>query len=466
MDDKKRARPSAGTPRRAKRESHRAGGNPYYQNTTDRSGGQADTISGLLLHGAENGLHLRHLCRLTGWKEREVRWQSHAERRRGIPILSDNVNGYFLPTDEQELVACVRSMRNRAGEILAAAEGIEGNVTAAQEAARQAASSASAASGSATAAAGSASTASTAAGQAQTAATNAGRSETNAANSASIAEDAKTAAKTAAGSASADATAAANAKTAAETAATNAEDAAERAEALAYSGAGAHNSVYRGKNLGSNVTAEQYAAIAAGTFDDLYIGDYWTIGGVNYRIAAFDYYYRCGDTEFTKHHIVVVPDTSLYNHVMNDTKTTTGAYVGSKMYTEGLEQAKTTINTAFSGHVLSKRIYLSNAVSDGRASDGLWYDSEVDLMCEHMVHGNGVFSPVSDGTTVPDNYRVEKSQLPLFQHEPSRICNRAMWWLRDVISAAEFAGVTGGGNASCHGADVSGGVRPAFCIGV
>ena len=125
MDDKKRARPSAGTPRRAKRESHRAGGNPYYQNTTDRSGGQADTISGLLLHGAENGLHLRDLCRLTGWKEREVRLQIHAERRRGIPILSDNVNGYFLPTDEQELVACVRSMRNRAGEILAAAEGIE-----------------------------------------------------------------------------------------------------------------------------------------------------------------------------------------------------------------------------------------------------------------------------------------------------------------------------------------------------
>ena len=125
MDDKKRARPSAGTPRRAKRESHRAGGNPYYQNTTDRSGGQADTISGLLLHGAENGLHLRDLCRLTGWKEREVRLHIHAERRRGVPILSDNVNGYFLPADEQELVACVRSMRNRAGEILAAAEAIE-----------------------------------------------------------------------------------------------------------------------------------------------------------------------------------------------------------------------------------------------------------------------------------------------------------------------------------------------------
>ena len=122
---KKSARRDAATSKRAKQERHQTSDNSHDQHTTDRSGGQADTISGLLLHGAENGLHLRDLCRLTGWKEREVRLQIHAERRRGIPILSDNVNGYFLPTDEQELVACVRSMRNRAGEILAAAEGIE-----------------------------------------------------------------------------------------------------------------------------------------------------------------------------------------------------------------------------------------------------------------------------------------------------------------------------------------------------
>lgn len=120
-------------------------------------------------------------------------------------------------------------------DVLAAAEGIEGNVAAAQAAARQAASSASAAAGSATAAAGSASTATTAAGQAQTAATNAGQSETNAANSASDAEDAKTAAETAAGSASDDAAAAENAKTAAETAATNAQGSAHSAAESAAS---------------------------------------------------------------------------------------------------------------------------------------------------------------------------------------------------------------------------------------
>ena len=237
-------------------------------------------------------------------------------------------------------------------------------------------------------------------------------------------------------------------------------------EQLTYDNAGAHNSIYRGKNLGTTVTEEQWEAISSGTFTDLYIGDYWVIGGVNWRIAAFDYYLNCGDTSFTKHHAVIVPDTCLYNAQMNTTNVTTGAYKGSAMYTANLTQAKSTINSAFgSSHVLSHRIYLSNATSNGRASAGEWADSTVDLMCEHMVYGSGIFSPVSDGSNVPNNYRVEKGQLPLFALEPSRICNRAAWWLRDVITAAAFAGVSGNGNAIYDGASASDGVRPAFCIG-
>lgn len=243
---------------------------------------------------------------------------------------------------------------------------------------------------------------------------------------------------------------------------------------LLFNNAGAHNAIYRGKSLGSTVTTAQYAAIKAGTFDDLYIGDYWTIGGVNYRIAAFDYYLNSGDTNCTTHHVVIVPDTCLYNAQMHNTSsggwesgaanTTAGGYVGSDMHKSNLEQAKTTIKSAFSGHVLKHRIYLTNAVANGRASGGAWCDSEVDLMCEQMVFGSGIFSPVSDGSNVPANYRVEKSQLPLFQHEPSRICNRNNWWLRDVITASLFANVLGNGNAYYGDASRSFGVRPAFCI--
>lgn len=235
-----------------------------------------------------------------------------------------------------------------------------------------------------------------------------------------------------------------------------------------FQNAGSHNSIYRGKNLGTQVTNEQYEAIQAGTFDDLYIGDYWVIGGVNWRIAAFDYYYNTGSALFAKHHAVIVPDTSLYSHNMNDTNTTVGAYVGSGMYTEGLEQAKTQIQNAFgASHVLSHSLLLTNATANGYASSGEWKDSIVDLMCENMVYGTMIASPMNNGTNIPYNYRVEKGQLPLFSIAPQYTFIRSQsYWLRDVVSASTFANATSYGYANYSGASSVLGVRPAFCIGI
>lgn len=231
------------------------------------------------------------------------------------------------------------------------------------------------------------------------------------------------------------------------------------------SGAGAHNSVYRGANLGTSVTSAQWAAIQAGTFDDMYIGDYWVIGGVTYRIAAFDYYLRAGDTDMTTHHVTLVPDVPMYTHVMNDTNVTTGGYVGSKMYTSGLTQAKNTINTAFgSTHVLTHRQYLSNAVTNGRPSGGSWYDSTVELMTEQNVYGGKIFGAGNDGSSVPALYTVDKSQYPLFAFRPDLISNRQTFWLRDVVSAALFALVGNNGYAGYGNASAVRGVRPAFSI--
>lgn len=205
--------------------------------------------------------------------------------------------------------------------------------------------------------------------------------------------------------------------------------------------------------------------IQAGTFDDMYIGDYWTIGGVTYRIAAFDYYLRAGDTDMTTHHVTLVPDAPMYSHVMNDSNVTTGGYVGSKMYTTGLADAKTTINNAFgSAHILTHRQYLCNAVSNGKPSGGSWYDSTVELMTEQNVYGGKVFGAGNDGSTVPALYTVDKSQYPLFAFRPDLISNRNWFWLRDVVSAAYFAYVSNYGNASYGHASTSPGVRPAFSI--
>lgn len=235
--------------------------------------------------------------------------------------------------------------------------------------------------------------------------------------------------------------------------------------AIATTGAGAHNAIYRGKSLGSAVTEAQWAAIKAGTFEDMYIGDYWTIGGVVYRIAAFDYYYRAGDTDMTTHHVTLVPDANMYTHVMNDTNITTGAYVGSKMYTEGLTQAKTTINSAFGeAHVLNHRQYLQNATTDGYASGGSWYDSTVELMTEQNVYGGKIFSNIQNGTALANSYTVDKSQYPLFAFRPDMISNRQWFWLRDVVSASRFAFVFSTGLANYSDASYAFGVRPAFSI--
>lgn len=231
------------------------------------------------------------------------------------------------------------------------------------------------------------------------------------------------------------------------------------------SGAGAHNSIYRGKNLGNAVTAAQWAAIQAGTFDDMYIGDYWVMGGVTYRIAAFDYYLRAGDTDMNTHHVTLVPDASMYTHCMNDTNITTGGYVGSKMYTQGLNQAKTTITSAFgAAHILTHHQYLCNAVTNGKPSGGSWYDSTVELMTEQNVYGGKVFGAGNDGSTVPGLHTVDKSQFPLFTFRPDMISNRQWFWLRDVVSAAGFAYVGSYGDAACGGASGALGVRPAFSI--
>ena len=234
-----------------------------------------------------------------------------------------------------------------------------------------------------------------------------------------------------------------------------------------FSNAGSHNSIFRGKNLGTQVTDAQYQAIQAGAFDDLYIGDYWVIGGVTWLIAGFDYYYGCGYTAFEKHHVVIVPLSPLYNHAMNETDTTEGGYVGSLMYTEGLEQAKTQIQQAFGAeHVLSHRIYLVNATSSGRPSTGGWYDSTVDLMNENMVYGCMIYAVANISTAYSLNYRVEKSQLPLFAMYPYASFNRASFWLRDIMSSSNFAIAANGGGADSRGASAALGVRPAFCIGI
>lgn len=224
--------------------------------------------------------------------------------------------------------------------------------------------------------------------------------------------------------------------------------------------------LFRGKNLGTALTAVQKAAIKDGSFKGMFLGDYWSIGGRIWRIVDMDYWYNCGDTAFTSHHLVIMPDEALYNAQMNTTNVTTGGYVGSEMYKSNLANAKTIVNAAFQGSVLTHREYLCNAVANGRPSGGAWFDSSIELPNESMMYGHPHFSPTSDGSTVLAIYTISKTQLALFMVCPRFIVNRSYnQWLRDVVSSAHFARVSNVGYADYHSASNSYGVRPVFPVG-
>lgn len=224
-----------------------------------------------------------------------------------------------------------------------------------------------------------------------------------------------------------------------------------------------HRTIFRGKNLGNTFSSKQKAEIQNGTFKDLWLGDYWVINGINWRIVDIDYWYGTGSPVWNTHHLVIMPDTALYNSVMNDTSATTGGYVGSKMYISGLANAKSTITSAFGSNVLTHKEFLINAVTSGYPSAGAWYDSTVEIPSENMMMGTFAFAAANDGAGNTKCYTNSKTQLALMAVCP-RFINVGTW-LRDVVSSGHFSRIDTNGGITSSGAANSFGVRPVFAIG-
>ena len=268
-----------------------------------------------------------------------------------------------------------------------------------------------------------------------------------------------------------------------------------------YPNAGYHNSIYRGKYLGTSVTADQWAEIAAGTFSDLYIGDYWTITAsdgtenrtVNWTICDFDYYYNMSDVQVTSHHIVMMPSVVLplggitlintanagvtvtnqetvtvykWHATMaapNTNKTYDVLYTSSRIRTVVLPVADTLVKNAFgSSHCLavSELFPTSYNSSTGLATGWGWSvdDRVCDLCNENMVYGSYAWGA--------SQYEVglDKNQLSIFRLYPRFLNIRAAWWLRSVYSATSVALVGNTGYAGGAGSSSVVGVRPRFCI--
>lgn len=253
----------------------------------------------------------------------------------------------------------------------------------------------------------------------------------------------------------------------------------------------AHNGFCRGKDLTTYFDNGDFTkAVAAGTFDDIFPGDYITkqvtvdgtsIGAEKFLIADLDYELYTGDSTLTTHHALVVPQDVLnVNTRMCATNDTTGGYVASEMWQTTIPKYVTAIQNAFgSGHVLKHRELLTNAISAsapagggagwvGSSSGWGWYDAYVNLMNENMVYGSRVW-----GSGYDTGERT--SQLALFRLNPSaRIAgyrgnrtDRKWYWLTAVASASRFAHCSLVGDAASRDAsyaDGYSGLRPHFLL--
>lgn len=224
-----------------------------------------------------------------------------------------------------------------------------------------------------------------------------------------------------------------------------------------------HASVFRGKYLGSSFTSAQKAAIADGSFDDLFVGDYWTINGVNWRIADIDYYYNKGSTAYTKHHLVIVPDGTLGTSVYSSSDIT-GGYTNATIRTTLQGTIKTTIANAFgSSYIGSYANFFVNSATSSNANGWAWVTGcTVELMSQMQLNGC-----LTWGIT-GYNVGCDSNQFAVFRFAPHlkilKDTERRTYWLRDVHNSTKGIQFNYNGNATDSARGNSNNIRPYFLL--
>lgn len=239
---------------------------------------------------------------------------------------------------------------------------------------------------------------------------------------------------------------------------------------LLGSGAGAANRLAFREEI-TEITDEMHASIQDGSFDKVHVGMHYTApSGRTYFFADADYYYGKGDTEQTRHHMLVIEDEITHTAQHQATNVTTGGAQASLIYTTTLPSIQSELAADFGAeHIIEQRLYLSNAIANGIASAGAWVTKASALLnlCQIMGHGLGY----TEGSGQYFNSIVRERQLALFQAMPETIVARLKetqarqhYWCDDVISAAYFGFVDHSGYASNGSASYLHGVRRAFLI--
>lgn len=227
----------------------------------------------------------------------------------------------------------------------------------------------------------------------------------------------------------------------------------------------------RDNNLGSSVTSTQKARIADGSFTGLFVGDYWTINGIRYRIVDIDYWYGYGDPKLLTHHVVLMPDQKLSTARMHNANSV--AYARTEMAISGLNTITTNITSIFGvNNVLLRSGWYDDEInktdSAGGVTNSKLMTTRLELPTETMLFGSRFVG--NQGKLPPGPMftpaRYGHRQLAYFQtmgvYSPTM---ESDYWTRDAANQYAFVGVNDRNEPMWFDNTTQHGVRPIFALG-
>lgn len=256
--------------------------------------------------------------------------------------------------------------------------------------------------------------------------------------------------------------------------------------AAAYFSVANHRNIYRGISLGDEITSAQEEVIRTGTFDGIFIGDYWeTMDGRAY-VVDMDYWLGRGTD---KHHLIILCDgfnTALANMLvgpMNSSGSVNNGYRSSTIYDVIRSNVNIRRNDVIGEYALDITTRYDDVDSQTGVPNGTTNGSVsvcAELLTETMVFGERVNAISNSGSNAYKSVAPVCPQLSVFKLKQDFLVDLidglseadfATHWsyiaFRDVCTSSSFAGVDRYGNPTTLHANISNQLKlPYFIIGV
>lgn len=213
--------------------------------------------------------------------------------------------------------------------------------------------------------------------------------------------------------------------------------------------------IYRGANLGPGIDDNYLNSIRNGTFKNMFIGDYWTSKGKNWRIADFNYFGK------SKNHLVIISDDITYLGAMEPQNTAMyNGYANSPLRNVGKD-------SMLAGYDVYK---YNDMLFDNRDDTSFsLYTCEFEVPSMEMIFGR---TPIRsyDLLTQSDfpTQSFYQKQLALMRLNPDHVktADGVKYWLRDKYSEDECLCVMDNGAIWYDSVDNDHvGVRHVYAIG-